>query len=293
MAYLDIYENWLWEVTRHYLGENATYSDHEYAFKLKKNPFPGETIDPGPYRIGKNIVDAHIYRPGHPLAQRILEVVKGKDTSEVEITFDYSNHPAKVSVLKDFVGKGGVLKISNYTVEAFEVEDTLIITVFNDENESIETEIAKKFFNLSAKVDNAIITTEEKAKLEVVETELVQLTSSRIAERNSEFFDNEVEKLDRWAEDRKKALEIELKKLDIDIKTAKTNAKKVVHLEDKLKVQREIKEMEKKRNEMRRELYNAQDEVDQKKEDLLKKVEAQLKQKSSLAPLFTIRFRVV
>jgi len=211
----------------------------------------------------------------------------------VEITFDYSNHPVKVSVLKEFVGKRGVLKISNYTVEAFEEEDTLIVTAFNDANESIEPEIAKKFFALSGKIDQAIITSGEKAKLEVAEAELVQLTSSRIAERNSEFFDNEVDKLDKWAEDRKKALEIELKKLDIDIKTAKTNAKKIVLLEEKLKIQREIKEMEKKRNEMRKELYNAQDEVDQKKEDLIGKVEAQLKQKSSLTPLFTIRFRVV
>lgn len=292
-AYLDTYENWLWETTRYFLGENATFSDNEYAFKLKKNPFPGETIDPGPYKIGKNIVDAHVYRPGHPLAQRILEMVKTKDTGEVEITFDYSNHPAKVSVLKGLVGKSGVLKISNYTVEAFEEEDTLIVTAFNDEHESIEPEIAKKFFALSAKVDKAIITSDDKAKLETAEAELVQLTSSRIAERNSEFFDSEVDKLDKWADDRKKALEIELKKLDIDIKTAKTNAKKIVLLEEKLKIQREIKEMEKKRNEMRRELYNAQDEVDQKKEDLIEKVEAQLAQKSSLTPLFTIRFKLV
>ncbi|MBI3793661.1 MAG: DEAD/DEAH box helicase family protein [Nitrospinae bacterium] len=292
-AYLDTYENWLWETTRHFLGESAAFSGDEYAFKLKNNPFPGEAIDPGPYKIGKNIVEAHVYRPGHPLAQRILEAVKTKDTGEVEIIFDYSNHPVKVSVLKEFVGKRGVLKISNYTVEAFEQEDTLVVTAFNDANESIEPEIAKKFFALSGKIDQAIITSGEKAKLEVAEAELVQLTSSRIAERNSEFFDSEVDKLDKWAEDRKKALEIELKKLDIDIKTAKTNAKKIVLLEEKLKIQREIKEKEKKRNEMRKELYNAQDEVDQKKEDLIGKVEAQLKQKSSLTPLFTIRFRVV
>lgn len=292
-AYLDTYENWLWEVTRYFLCENATYADHEYAFKLKRNPFPNEQIDPGPYKIGKNIVDSHVYRPGHPLAQRILEAVKSKNTDEVEMTFDYSNHQVKVSVLQPLVGKNGVLKISNYTVEAFEKEDTLIVSALDSNGEPLDSEIAKKIFNLSAKVNKTTVSANEKKKLEEIEAELVQLTSNRIAERNSEFFDNEVDKLDKWAEDRKKALEIELKKLDIDIKTAKTNAKKIVHLEEKIKVQREIKEMEKKRNEMRKELYNAQDEVDQKKEDLLKKVEVQLQQKSILTPLFATRWRIL
>ena len=72
-----------------------------------------------------------------------------------------------------------------------------------------------------------------------------------------------------------------------------TNAKKIVNLEEKLKAQREIKDSEKKRNEMRKRLYEMQDEVDSKKEKLLETIEAQLKQKSKLEPLFTIHWRIV
>ena len=71
-AHLDTYERWLWEVTLFFLGENADFSEKEYSFTLKKNPFPKENINPGPYKIGKNVEDAHIYRPGHSLAQKIL-----------------------------------------------------------------------------------------------------------------------------------------------------------------------------------------------------------------------------
>jgi predicted nucleic acid-binding Zn-ribbon protein len=113
------------------------------------------------------------------------------------------------------------------------------------------------------------------------------------AERNSEFFDDEVDKLDKWAEDMKKALELDLKKLDIDIKTAKTNAKKIVELEEKVKVQRQIKNLEKKRNEMRKKLYDSQDDVDKRKEQLIDKVEAQLKQKTKIEELFSVRWRVI
>jgi predicted nucleic acid-binding Zn-ribbon protein len=102
-----------------------------------------------------------------------------------------------------------------------------------------------------------------------------------------------MDKLNKWAEDVKRSLEIELRQLDIDIKTMKTNAKKVLHLEEKVKLQREIKDLEKKRNDMRQKLYQAQDEVDVKKEGLLARVEAQLKQKTTLKTLFTIRWKVI
>src|SRR3989338_2814750 len=78
-AYLDTYERWLWDVTRYYLGDNADFADHEYSFSLKTNPFPNEDIDPGPYKIGKSVEDAHVYRLGHSLAKRILNEVKNKD----------------------------------------------------------------------------------------------------------------------------------------------------------------------------------------------------------------------
>ena len=66
------------------------------------------------------------------------------------------------------------------------------------------------------------------------------------AERNGGFFDNEMEKLDKWADDVKSSIELELKELDREIKARKTEAKKILKLEEKLAAQREIKEMEKK-----------------------------------------------
>ena len=73
----------------------------------------------------------------------------------------------------------------------------------------------------------------------------------------------------------------------------KTNAKKVVLLAEKVRLQREIKDLEKKRNSMRQKLYQAQDDVDFKKEGLLERVEAQLKQKITLTPMFTINWSIV
>lgn len=293
-SYLDVYERWLWDITRFYLGENANFSDTEYSFMLINNPFPSESINPGPYKIGKNIDDAHIYRPGHPLAQRILGEIKGKDIKGAELTFNYSKNKSIVSVLKPLIGKSGILRVSSYTVEAFEAEDHIVVTAIDDKNQQIDESIARKLFLLAAEVGDIIEIERDKARLiDEYENKIIQEISLKIALRNNGFFDNEVDKLDKWAEDVKISMEIELKRLDIDIKAKKTMAKKILNLEEKIKLQREIKDLEKKRNGMRQKLFQAQDEVDVKKEGVLEKVEAQLKQKATLKPLFTIRFKVI
>ncbi|MBU4305715.1 MAG: DEAD/DEAH box helicase family protein [Candidatus Omnitrophica bacterium] len=294
-SYLDCYERWLWDITRFYLGDKADFAEHEYSFMLKSNPFSNEDIPRGPYRIGKNIEDAHIYRPGHPLAQSILNEVKKKHLNGAELVFDYSNNLSIISVLKPLIGKNGVMKVSNYTIDALEAEDHMLISAFDAKGDALEQDIAKKLFYLAGRIQNdrIVITDDEKKKLDNIEQETINLISSRSAQRNNEFFDDEVDKLDKWAEDMKKALELDLKKLDIDIKTAKTNAKKIVELEEKIKVQRQIKDTEKKRNEMRKKLYDSQDDVDKRKEQLIDKVEAQLKQKTKIEKIFSIRWRVV
>ena len=293
-AYLETYQQWLWDVTRYYLGDNADFAEHEHSFILKINPFKDEIIDPGPYKIGKNIEYAHVYRPGHSLAQRILQKVKSEEITSSEIVFDYSSHSSIISVIEPLVGKSGILKVSNFTVEAFESEDAVIISAINEAGEFIEADIIKKLFSLSAKsITSKELSSMDHKKLDELEQHTISTISGDIMERNGTFFEDEVNKLDNWADDIKKSLELDLRKLEIDIKTAKTNAKKIINLGDKLKAQREIKDSEKKRNEMRKRLYESQDDVEVKKEKLLETVEAQLKQRSKLETLFTMSWKVI
>ena len=121
------------------------------------------------------------------------------------------------------------------------------------------------------------------------QAEILQMNAAR----NAGFFDTEMEKLDRWAEDVKSSMEIELKELDKEIKCRKTEAKKILNLEEKVTAHRQIKEMEKKRNTMRLNLYQTQDDVDKRKEGLIDEIETRLQQKIEKAELFTIRWKVI
>ena len=58
-------------------------------------------------------------------------------------------------------------------------------------------------------------------------------------------------------------------------------------------MQRLIKDLEKRRSDKRLNLYQAQDEVDEKKETLLAKVEAMLAQKIEQTKLVTFHWRII
>jgi hypothetical protein len=51
--------------------------------------------------------------------------------------------------------------------------------------------------------------------------------------------------------------------------------------------------MEKRRNELRMNLYKAQDEIDLKKENLINEIESRMKQQIETNELFTIKWKVV
>ncbi|MBW2207909.1 MAG: hypothetical protein JRG79_13455 [Deltaproteobacteria bacterium] len=57
----------------------------------------------------------------------------------------------------------------------------------------------------------------------------------------------------------------------------------------KLAAQKVIKSLEKTRNTKRRELFDAQDAIDEQREELIENIEKQLKQRRSAQTLFCIR----
>lgn len=116
---------------------------------------------------------------------------------------------------------------------------------------------------------------------------------AKLAEENARYFEEEMDKLERWADDRKRSLEIQIKDLDVEIKTLKTESRKLAKLEDKVKAQRQIKQLEQKRSAFRRELFEAQDAIDSDKDSLMDDVEKRLRQTTSSQPLFSVQFTVV
>jgi hypothetical protein len=290
--FLGKFESWLWLLTKYYLKDNAQFDEVENKFVLVNNPFPNETIHPGPYRLGRHIEDSHVYRPSHPLALRIIEACKGMPTPVLELRFNYSDNNKKISILEPLVGRSGWLAFSSLTISSFEDEDHVLYSAVTDDGLPFDAEYIQRLFTLPAiKAEGSAVSLDgiqERLK-QIAETQKARILDG-ILSRNSGFFDKEMEKLEKWAEDLKESMELEIKDLDRQIKAEKTEAKKILTLEDKVKSQREIKDMEKKRNSMRVNYFKEQDAIDARKEELIAQVESRLKQKIAEKDIFTIRW---
>jgi len=245
---------------------------------------------------------AHAYRPGHPLAEFLLGRSARRDLKPASVVFEYGSHSGKISVVERLVGRSGHLSLTRLSIKALEQEDRLLFVGLDTDGIPLDQETCEKLFEVGGRVGaplvGARVTQEAEIPAAVSEKLAAFFESSKadvlaqIAERNSRFFDEEIEKLERWAEDLKEGLEHELKELDAEIKATKKEAKLLRELEPKLALHRKAKDLEAERSRKRRALYDAQDEIDGKKEALISDVEARLEQRVEAEPLFTIHWKV-
>jgi ERCC4-related helicase len=287
--YLSKYESWLWQLTRYYLKPFAQFVDGQNEFFLNRNPFPGENIHPGPYRAGRNVENANLYRIGHPLAQRIIEQCKGLTPAPAELVFHYTSSGKTISILEPTIGNVGWLVATTMT------EDHILLASAADDGKDLDAEQCQRLFSLPATESPQPYSppnTAVRSRLEAQLAEQQQMVLTSLSEKNGKLFELEMGKLESWASDLKESLEHELKEIDREIKENKRAAQLAAGLEAKLSLHKRVKELEARRAEKRRSLFEAQDAVDSRKDVLLSEIEARLKQTISQTELFTIRWRV-
>lgn len=85
-------------------------------------------------------------------------------------------------------------------------------------------------------------------------------------------------------------LEREIKDFDRQIREARRDATGAPTLEAKLAVQKQVKSLEAQRSQRRKALFEAQDEIDRRRDELIAGMETKLKQSISSERLFTLRW---
>lgn len=291
--YLDRFNQQLWLLTRSLLKDYANFNEHGYSFTLHTNPFPGETIHPGPYRMGKQVEEVNTYRVGHPLAQRLLEQAKNLPTPPCELTFDYSNSGKRIAILESLNRKSGWLMCSLYSVSALETEDYLVLSGFTDNRETLDEKQIQRFFNLPCISDDQVaIPAEVESKLVELQTIKQNTLLEELTQRNANWFEVEIDKLDRWAEDRRKSLQVELDELDETIKETRKAARLAPNLPEKLAKQQALRKLEAKRDEAWRNYDAASRDLDKKKDELLDEISQRLEQNTKSDLLFILRWNL-
>jgi helicase-like protein len=288
-AYLDHYERMLMELTHHELRDHIKVLDGVSSFQLTSCPFVDD-IPIGLYELPRRSGEAYLYRLAHPLAQHVLAQAKDRALSPAEMIFDYTNHLPTISVLKPLVGQEGSLRLSLLTIESLDqIEDYLIIAALADNGQPLDVEQSSRLLRLPAwdwHTVNAPPASEPLASITMCRQDAILQS---ISQRNAVFFEVEVNKLDGWAEDLKVGLEREIKELDRQIREARRTATATPTLQEKIEAQKHVKSLEAHRNTRRRVLFDAQDDIDRHREQLIAEIEGTLGQKTTLLELFSIR----
>ena len=288
------YEHLLMDLTQSELQDQAKF-DHE-GFTLRQTPveLTQEDVPPGRYELPRRSGDAHpyhLYRTGHPLAQALIAQAKARALPVARLRFNYDGYGAKVSTVEALRGQSGWLCLSVLSVDALGmVEDYLLLAGVTDAGQALHEEDVHKLLRLPAQVLEADLLMHSPAALDDDLKRLEREQLATVNARNLGYFDAEVQKLDAWADDLKVGLENEVKELDREIKDVRRTATVAATLEEKLQCQKRQRELEDKRNQLRRKIFDRQDEIDGQRNKLIEALESRLDRKMQTTAVFTIQW---
>ncbi len=294
-AQLNRFERMLMKLTEHELDGNAEFIDGS-SFQLRTSPFPERNgdIPLGLYELPRRSGEAHLYRLNHPLAEAIVHQAKNRRLPTHEIYFEYAAHEGKVSILEPVRGQSGWLTLSCLTVESLDqAEDHLLFATVTDMGQALDEETARRLLTLPASIGSPVEPSAEIVNaLDDVLVARRDAVQRSISERNARFFETEAEKLEGWADDLKLGLEREIKDIDRQIKDARRSAAAALTLEEKLAGQKQIKALEAHRSQKRRNLFDAQDDVEARRDAFIQSLEAKLNQRTNNQRLFCVRWKL-
>lgn len=284
--YINKYENYLWDLTEYTLKEKAQFYPKNLSFKLSNSL--GDDVPKGCYSLKRNDDLKIHYRLNHPLAIKIITDAKNKESPDAELIFDYSGNGCIISVLKPFLGKSGILSLSLLRVESLESEEHIILSAICDDGTELDKEECSRLLTIPATVMKTGTVDETPIKY-LFEKQKNSIWDS-INKKNSHLFDEEMDKLDKWALDRQKTLQNDLKEKDNKIIELRTKARYSNDLSEKLLLQKRIKELNKERNVAWKEYDEAARTIEDQKDELLDQLASRLKQDIKEDKLFTIKW---
>lgn len=285
-----------WRLTKFALHDCAQFNDDDATFSLAHSPLPDVPV--GQYHlISKN--DGHVpgvflYRLSHPLGEYVIDTAKHYDVPAADVSFDISAHGTRISVVEALKGQSGWLTLQRLIVDSLSREEYLLFSGFSDDGKSLDQEVCEKLFVCDGSAATASapgISLSERLSREAEQH--VRATISRSLEANNRFFNEERERLEKWADDMILAAEKELKDTKEQIRTLKRQARQSPTVQEAHDLQLKIQDLERKQRRQRQKIFDVEDEIAEKRDKLIDALERRLQQRTQVHSLFTVRWTVV
>ncbi len=289
----DRYSRWLWDLAAWSLRDFAEFKEGPEGkyFFLKENPFVGEEIPEGPYRTGRNVEDTYLFRVGHPLAQRLLDQWELRKLPSADITLDLTGSRLNIAAIQTLLGKSGWLSLSKVAVHTLQLEEYLIWAGITEDGQPLDTDQCRRLLGL-----NVLSSTQCNLScpdILITQTENQRgILLSQMEERNRNYFETELDKLELWHEDQKQGLDFELTSIEREIKEARRQSLRVPSLAEKVEIQQKIAELQVQLKRKRVQIFAAQDELDEKHQSLVQELQERMGRQMKTSELFTVRWTI-
>ncbi|MBN2717647.1 MAG: DEAD/DEAH box helicase family protein [Deltaproteobacteria bacterium] len=286
---LDKRTKWLMDLTRHELGDSATFSEDGLSFRYPDNS--GDSIfyyaansEPGRSDDREGV----FYRSNEDLAVSLIEQAIGRELQAAQVNFTVQENISQVVALH---GKTGWLAAELVSMKGFREEQKIVFSGIVDSGERVSDETCRKLFQCPA--TTSILS----AQIDLPDDILSGLALERqqylkdVDHRNQQLLVEEMDKTERWAEDSIRFLERELTEMKEEIRAQKRRAR-LAPLEERMEIGRKVLELEKELRKKRSNRDRAEMAIEERKEKLLDDVQQQLNTTSDVTRLFAIRWTV-
>ncbi len=294
MDTLTEYDGYLLSFLRSALGKGFSYDKSTQTVRLSSTASFWDKEWDGIYSLKGSLVSTRPLHLNLPAMQSLLTYVKQRPSAEEQLTFDYTHSGKNVAMVKSLLGKSGYIRVSKMSVTALDTTEYLIYSMCTDDGKPLSEEYAEKLLQIPSieaepiqigdKTRHTLKDSGEGRKKQILDT---------LSKENNDYYDQEMDKLDQWADDLKNDLEREIKDLDREIKALKKESREATILEKKLELGRQQKEKEDLRRKKRARLFDEQDEISNKKDQILDELQQRLHNNVEETELFTIGWKVI
>jgi superfamily II DNA/RNA helicase len=291
-AYLSKFERWLWLITQLFLKDAAVFDSKKVAFNLIKNPFSFK-VKTGEYSLDKKNEAAHQYRMNHPIANGIIKHYRNLKLPVNELEFNFSNGNKKIAALDSLTGKSGWLRLSSIEVNSFEVTDHLVFVAFTDEGEILQQDQSFRMLELHANDLGGSALQHNEKTFKKIGDDIIQGVRIELKNKDAYYLQTEVNKLNRWAEDRIYMVEKELKDTKARIKELNRTAAQTREPVEQLAIQKKLRELEKRQRKQRQYIFDAEDQINDQRDAMIEEIEKRMQRSFKETQIFTIRWKLI
>lgn len=290
---LNAMEQWFWGVTQFALNGKAQFNQTDWYFLLEKAPMGGIPI--GRYLLPRKerstSLQGYEYRLNQSLGQWCINEALNADTPNATLIFDYANFPEKISLLAQYQGKSGWLRLNKISVESSaESQESLVFTVCDEQGNVLDKEFAQKLFLLSADLQNAV----KKPPLAFADLakEQIDLEKARIKAENDTLLTAEANRISAWAKDQMQAAEDSISEIKENMRSKEKELVLTDDIELQIQLQEEVAKFRKQLRKARNDLDEIQDDIAAQELQLLKELKAKIHQTMQESLVFDIFWQI-